>query len=100
MLARAADQLRADVLVVPHHGSRTSSTREFIAATQPRWAVFPVGYRNRFGHPKEAVVERYRASGAQVVRTDHAGAVLVRIDDAGIAVDSYRFLRRRYWYAE
>jgi len=100
LLARAPEKLRADVLVVPHHSSRTSSTADFIAAVQPRWAVLPVGYRNRFGHPKEEVVERYRASGAQMLRTDRAGAVLVRIDGEGTVVQDYRGLRRRYWYAD
>ncbi|MGP1675686.1 MAG: DNA internalization-related competence protein ComEC/Rec2 [Burkholderiales bacterium] len=100
LLERARKELRADVLVVPHHSSSTSSTEEFIAAVQPRWAVLPVGYRNRFGHPKQAVIERYRASGAQMLRTDNAGAVRVRIDGEGIAVDGYRGLRKRYWYAQ
>jgi competence protein ComEC len=100
LLERARDDLRADVLVVPHQGSRTSSTEDFIAAVQPRWAVFPVGYRNRFGHPKEEVVERYRASGAQMLRTDSAGAVLVRLEGEGIRVQPYRGLRRRYWYLD
>jgi competence protein ComEC len=99
LLARAGG-LRAEVLVVPHQGSRTSSTEDFIAAVQPRWAVFPVGYRNRFGHPQEGVVERYRAIGAQMLRTDNAGAVLVRIDSEGTGVQGYRGLRKRYWYAE
>ncbi len=100
LLARAPEKLRADVLVVPHHSSRTSSTEEFIAAVQPRWTVLPVGYRNRFGHPKEEVVERYRASGAQMLRTDSAGAVLVRIDGEGTVVQAYRGLRQRYWYTD
>ena len=100
LLERARAALRADVLVVPHHSSRTSSTQEFIDAVQPRWAILPVGYRNRFGHPKEAVVERYRASGAQMLRTDSSGAVLVRLDAEGIGVRAYREVRRRYWYAE
>ena len=100
LLDRAPDSLRADVLVVPHHGSRTSSTEKFIAAVQPRWAVLPVGYRNRFGHPKEEVVERYRASGAQLLRTDSSGAVLVRLEHEGISVRPYRELRRRYWHAD
>jgi len=99
LLGRALDALRADVLVVPHHSSRTSSTEEFIAAVQPRWAVLPVGYRNRFGHPKEEVVERYRASGAQMLRTDSAGAVLVRLEGGGVSVRAYRELRKRYWYS-
>jgi len=100
LIARDRDALHADVLVTPHHSSRTSSTAEFIAAVQPRWAVLPVGYRNRFGHPDAQVLERYRASGAAVVRTDRAGAVLVRMDAAGIAVEGYRAVRRRYWYAD
>jgi competence protein ComEC len=100
LLQRAPARLRADVLVVPHHSSRTSSTEEFIAAVQPRWAVMPVGYRNRFGHPKEEVVERYRASGAQLLRTDSTGAVLVRLEAEGISVQPYRGLRRRYWYSD
>jgi competence protein ComEC len=100
LLQRAPLALRADVLVVPHQGSRSSSTEDFIAAAQPRWAVFPAGYRNRFGHPKEDVVERYRASGAQLLRTDSAGAVLVRFEAGGISVRPYRELHRRYWYAD
>jgi competence protein ComEC len=100
LLLRAPAKLRADVLVAPHHGSRTSSTQEFVAAVQPRWAVLPVGYRNRFGHPKEDVVERYRASGAQMLRTDSAGAVLVQIDGEGIDVQAYRGLGKRYWYSD
>ena len=100
LLERAPQALRADVLVVPHQGSRSSSTGDFIAAVQPRWAVFPAGYRNRFGHPNQEVVERYRASGAQLLRTDSAGAVLVRLEGEGISVRPYRETRRRYWYAD
>lgn len=100
LLARAPAKLRSEVLVAPHHSSRSSSTPEFIAAVQPRWAVLPVGYRNRFGHPREEVLERYRASGAQLLRTDSAGAVLVRIGDEGISVDAYRAQKKRYWHAQ
>ncbi|MDQ2734701.1 MAG: MBL fold metallo-hydrolase, partial [Pseudomonadota bacterium] len=59
--------LRSDVLVVPHHGSRTSSSVRFIEAVQPKIAVFQTGYRNRFGHPARDVVERYRERGAAIV---------------------------------
>ena len=100
LVARAPDELRSDVLVVPHHSSRSSSTQTFVAAAQPRWAVLPVGYRNRFGHPKQDVVDRYRASGAQMLRTDSAGAVLVRLESEGLSVRAYRDLRRRYWYPD
>lgn len=98
LLARHGDRLRADVTTVPHHGSRTSSTPEFVAAVGARTAIFPVGYRNRFGHPKEDVVERYRAAGAELRRTDAEGALTVRLESQGIAVAAERAERRRYWH--
>ena len=89
--------LGTDVLLVPHHGSRTSSSAEFIQAVAPRWAVVPVGYRSRFGHPSREVLERYRAAGAEVLRTDLDGAVLVRLAATGIEVQTERRRRARYW---
>jgi competence protein ComEC len=91
--------LAADVLLVPHHGSRTSSTVAFIAAVGAREVIFPVGYRNRFGHPKAEIVDRYLASGARLHRTDAVGAVSVRLGAAGVALDHARDARRRYWQA-
>ena len=87
---------KTDVLLVPHHGSRTSSTPDFIAAVAPAWAVIPVGYRSRFGHPNPEVVERYRAAGAQLVRTDLDGAVSVTLG-ADLALETERHRRGRYW---
>lgn len=66
--------LRADVVLVPHHGSRTSSRPEFVAAVRPRWALVQAGWRNRFGHPVPEVVARWQAAGARVVRSDQCGA--------------------------
>jgi competence protein ComEC len=93
-----AAALRSEVLVAPHHGSQTSSTAPWIAAVGASTVIFPVGYRNRFRHPAQEVVERYRQSGAQLLRTDQAGAVTVRIDAAGVRTESYRAARPRYWY--
>lgn len=73
LLARAAP-LRAQVLLVPHHGSRTSSSEAFLDAVQPRWALVQAGYRNRFGHPAPAVVERYLQRNATVVDSARCGA--------------------------
>jgi competence protein ComEC len=87
----------SDVIVVPHHGSRTSSSPELLAAVAPRWAIVPVGYRSRFGHPHPQVLERYRAAGAAIVRTDLDGAVHVLLKQGEVAVDTERRLRRRYW---
>jgi competence protein ComEC len=87
---------RSDVMLVPHHGSRSSSTADFIAAVAPRWAVVPVGYRSRFGHPNAEVLARYRAAGAQVLRTDLDGAITVQLG-AEIALETERHRRGRYW---
>jgi competence protein ComEC len=89
-----AAALRSDVLVVPHHGSRTSSTDGFLDAVRPRVAVIQVGYRSRYGHPAPDVVARYGAHGIPVVRTDHCGAWLWEIDGQARCT---RALRRRYW---
>jgi len=88
---------KADVLVVPHHGSRTSSSAEFIAAVAPRWAVVPAGYRNRFGHPAREVLERYASARVPVLRTDLDGAVSVVLQPDRVRVESERRLRPRYW---
>jgi len=85
--------LRSDVLVVPHHGSRTSSTDAFLDAVRPRVAVIQVGYRSRYGHPAPDVVARYGAHHIPVVRSDHCGAWLWA---EGVARCT-RALRRRYW---
>ncbi|MCB1877834.1 MAG: DNA internalization-related competence protein ComEC/Rec2 [Chromatiales bacterium] len=69
---------KVDVLVVPHHGSRSSSTAPFIDAVSPQIALFATGYRNRFGFPKPDVVRRYRDAGAAIYTTHEQGAVELR----------------------
>ncbi len=100
LLARAPDRLRADVLVAPHHGSNTSSTTDFLAAVQPRYALFPVGYRNRYGFPKPLVVARYQERGAARLATDRQGALTLRLGAQGVlaAPESYRQQALRYWH--
>jgi competence protein ComEC len=88
---------QTDILLVPHHGSRTSSSAEFIAAVAPRWAVVPAGYRNRFGHPAREVLERYASARVPVLRTDLDGAVSVVLKPDSIRIQSERRLRPRYW---
>ena len=87
---------RSDVLLVPHHGSRSSSTPEFIAAVAPRRAIVAVGYRSRFGHPHPLVLERYRDAGIELSRTDLEGAITVRLGTA-LTIEAERQLRARYW---
>ncbi len=94
---RADGSLRADVLVVPHHGSRSSSTPAFIDAVAPRLALMPIGYRNRFGHPRPEVVERYLDRQAQVLRTDQSGAVRLTLGGGDWRLRQERAHSRRYW---
>ena len=75
LAARAAPLLAADALLVPHHGSRTSSGADFIAAVAPRWALVQAGYRNRFGHPAPEVAARYASAGATLVDSPRCGAM-------------------------
>jgi competence protein ComEC len=70
-----AEMLRADLVKVAHHGSKTSSIPRFIVATQPRYAVISVGQTSIFGHPNADVVKRWLASGAQVLETGNSGTI-------------------------
>ncbi len=98
LVSRAGDRLRADVLLVPHHGSRSSSSAALIEAVAPQVAVVAVGYRNRFGHPAPEVLERYARSGVALRRTDLEGALTVRLGVHGVAIEAERERRRRYWH--
>jgi competence protein ComEC len=93
-----SDDLAADVLLVPHHGSATSSTEAFIDAVSPRWAIFQVAYRSRFRHPNAKVLERYRERGIGILRSDADGAVQIRFS-AGQApqITRSRHDPERYW---
>jgi competence protein ComEC len=93
------ERLRAEVLVVPHHGIRTSSTPSFIEAVAPLHAAFTVGYRNRFGHPRADVVARYERAGATIHRTDRDGALTFALAPGASDVPaSARSSDRRYWH--
>ena len=84
LLATASEHLRADVLIAPHQGSRTSSSDVFVRAVAPRTVIFPVGYRNAFRHPHPDVVERYRQLGSAMHFTDRHGAVLLQFGAGSI----------------
>ena len=97
LLAKHFDKLPAALLVVPHHGSKTSSTEKFISAVNPRYAVFTAGYRNRYGHPKQGIVQRYNDSGATLLRSDQDGAILVNMNADELTIERYRKTHQRYW---
>jgi competence protein ComEC len=98
LVARGLPQ--TDVVVVAHHGSRSSSTVELVARMRARLAIFSAGYRNRWNFPKADVVERWRSTGARTVSTIDGGAIGVRVDTAtGVQVEQYRQAHRHYWSA-
>lgn len=99
LLREQAARLRADVLVVPHHGSTTSSAPDFVAAVAPRIALLATGHGNRFGLPRAVVVQRYRDAGAQVLDNADSGLLRVRVDAGGARVAvRWREARRRLWH--
>ncbi|MGQ0762401.1 MAG: ComEC/Rec2 family competence protein [Acidobacteriota bacterium] len=81
--------LKTDVVKVPHHGSRTSSTEQFIAVTRPALAIISVGRHSIFGHPYREVVERWRKSGAQVITTGEKGTITVVTDGVTLTVGTF-----------
>lgn len=97
LLEQYKGKLAATLLLVPHHGSKTSSSSEFIAAVHPVYAVFTTGYRNRYGHPKPEVVQRYADINAQLMRSDADGAILVELNAQGLQLERHRKSQRRYW---
>lgn len=97
LLKEHGDGLYTTLLVAPHHGSKSSSSPGFVAATLPDHVVFTAGYRNRFGHPHRDVVQRYTDSGAQLLRSDEDGAIIATVGAQGIELERYRRTQRRYW---
>jgi competence protein ComEC len=87
---RSLEVPRAGVLKVPHHGSRSSSTRAFLEAVRPRLALVSAGSRNRFGHPHPEVVARYAAAGARLLRTDRDGTITVSTDGREVWISTFR----------
>ncbi len=101
LLRLEGDALASEVLVVPHHGSLTSSSTDFIEAVAPKFALFPVGYRNRWGFPKPQVMAAYRNAGAQLLDTATAGAVEIRLwpKREPEVISRWRIDGARFWTA-
>ena len=98
LVAKDDSNLKSTVLIAPHHGSKTSSSDEFLRAVQPQIVVVSAGYRNRFGHPKAEILDRYATAGAHVYRSDRDGAVTLRFDPSGLQAEAYRAQHQRYWF--
>lgn len=96
-----ADLARTDIVVVPHHGSRSSSSEAFVSRVQPRVAIVSAGAGNRWHFPHEVVVERWCRSGAEVISSADWGAITIAADSGrGLTgARSQRLEQRRYWQA-
>lgn len=97
LLETDRDAVRAEILKVGHHGSRTSSTQAFIDAVRPRVALVSVGAANTYGHPSPEVMRRLTAVGATVLRTDQLGTVILRTDGQRLEIDA---AGHRWWATE
>jgi competence protein ComEC len=97
LVQAGAARLRADLLLVPHHGSKTSSSDEFLDAVQPHIALVQAGYRNRYGHPAPIVMERYARRGISVALSPTCGAALWSSMQPH-RVQCEREVSRRYWH--
>lgn len=101
LLKEDRSRLQADLVLIPHHGSKTSSTSSFVRAVSPDYALAAVGYRNRYAFPRPDIVARWQGVGAQVLSTAGSGAIHFRIQGDGRVVgpEQYRLSYPHYWAA-
>jgi competence protein ComEC len=97
-LTNNASRSFADVVLVGHHGSLTSSSESFVRFSGASHAIVQVGYLNRFSHPAQDVQQRWLNARARFWRTDIHGAVTVQSSLEGLKVQSESFRRKRYWH--
>ena len=91
------EQLKSDILISPHHGSKTSSSELFLSTVLPDWVVISSGYKNRFNHPAKAVTTRYQQHGIKAINTNCSGRIEIKLDDQ-INIDHYRQTHKRYYW--
>jgi competence protein ComEC len=97
-----SDILDVDILIAPHHGSNSSSTKSFIEAVSPEYVIFATGYRNPYGFPDEKVVSRYKESGSNLVNTASHGMITFKFSNKnGLQLlPGYREVRQRFWHSK
>jgi competence protein ComEC len=90
LISRSGSKLRSDVLLAPHHGSRSSSSKPFLEAVAPKVCVISSGHANPFGFPSQEVLERLKGQGCRVLRVDEVGAVELSVAQEGFQISSFR----------
>lgn len=100
-LIRSEYLLKSDVLIAPHHGSKTSSTWAFLQEVAPAAVVLTSGYLNRFRHPHPTVIQRYEDLGSKIYRSDQDGAIIINFAaESGIEITRWRQYAKRYWHQD
>ncbi len=94
------DSLKADILLIPHHGSKTSSTLDFIHAVNPKYAILSRGYRNRYHLPHESIIYRYSHLGVNILDTAKLGAIKFNVSKDKIIYDYYLHNQNKYWLCD
>ena len=99
LLLQHGNTLSSDILIAPHHGSKSSSSMDFIRAVSPAMVIYAAGYRNRYHFPAEQIVARYAQSGTQMYTTGLEGAISVDVHpQQGVGdVRGYRASAGKYW---
>ena len=98
LLNRRKSKLASDILLVPHHGSRTSSMPAFISAVSAEHAFLAVGYKNRFGFPKQDIMARYDAQKVKTYVSYETGELSAKFRQTGLQIDEFRTKNRRFWH--
>jgi competence protein ComEC len=98
MISRSGDALASSVVVVPHHGSKSSSSAAFVDAVAPQHAIHSAGWLNQFRHPHPTTLERWAQAGARNWRTDTQGAIRIDVGVTGVQVGAERERAARYWH--
>lgn len=99
LIENYSSDLPAEILIVPHHGSKTSSTHAFLQAVSPSYALIPSGYKNRFGFPHQEVIERLDDLNINWFDTGRHGALTVTTTKNTLKLEAQRLVHRRYWHA-
>jgi competence protein ComEC len=100
LLQRHKKMLLASIIIVPHHGSKTSSTTNFLNAVAPKYAIFSTGYLNSYRHPHRVVVERYTQIKSKIFNTTSSGAITMTLlpHSNEVIIDEYRKSHKHIWH--
>jgi competence protein ComEC len=96
LLKKYGDKLKSDILIAPHHGSKTSSTIEFLKVVNPKIAIFSAGFQNSFKHPAKAIIKRYKDLGIKIFSTSCSGRISVNLND--LSIIEYRKDNKKFYH--